>query len=328
MGMSQPRRPASKDGMYYMSGTPSEVLGGGVDDLIGGGLNLEDEIKREVARQAATQAIQAIKDQLSGFFGFHPGRMLKTALHASARPFTYQANLANRLVHGAAHMRLPGEGGGGGGGAAPPPPDAPAPDGGDGADQSAPEAAAEGVLMGMLQAPGGLSQISTIEGMFPGTIARLAQRMRHRGRMRGHHQGGANWRSHASAAAGFSLNPAKWFHAVKPAGKLLVSATPGGTTALQAHAIANKALKSGALKPQHLKKAAALTKAGRKGDDKALVKIASIKAAANRGDPHAMVALDRIKLAHCLQTGKPCRGGGGALSQSYSVGLRVLASRR
>ncbi len=306
--------------MYYMSGTPSEVLGGGVDDLIGGGLNLEDEIKREMARQAATQAINAIKEGLSGI-GWNPLSTVKSALRLSARPFTYQAHLANRLLHGAAHMRLPGEGGGGGGGggAAPPPPDAPPPDGGDGADQPAPDSA-EGVLMGMLQAPGGLSRISTIEGMFPGTLARFARRRRG---MRGHHPG-RDWRGHA--VTGFSLK--NLFHHAKPAGKLLVSATPGGTTALQAHAIATKALKSGHLKPQHLKKAAALTKAGRKGDDKALVKIASIKAAANRGDPHAMVALDRIKLAHCLQTGKPCRGGGGALSQSYSDGLRVLASRR
>lgn len=185
--------------------------------------------------------------------------------------------------------------------------------------------------MGALQSPGAASRISYIEGMFPGFTERLAARIRAR------KGAGAppGWRARAAAAtpapsasAGFSLS--HLFHRAKPAGKLLVSATPGGTTALQAHSIATKALKSGALKPDHLKKAGALTKAGRKGDDKALVKIAGIKAKAAKGDPNAIVALDRLKLANCLQTGGHCRPGpsaGGRLSQSYSQGLAALAHR-
>jgi len=326
MGMSKPWVPASTRGMHYMSNAPQMIdsSSGDVFDSIEGarcstmGLDLQDEIKREVARQAARQMIDAAKDAISGFgLNFHPLSLVKSGLRLSARPFTYQANLANRLIHGAAHARLPGEGGGGGGGAAAPA-DAPPEGGGDApADDST-----EGRILGMLQSPGAASRISYLEGAFPGITAQLVQRLRH-----GRRGPRGNWRMHGADASGWSLNPLNLFHKAKPAGKLLVSATPGGTTALQAHAIANKAIKSGALKPEHLKKAAALTKAGRKGDDKALVKIASIKAQAGRGDPHAQVALDRIKLAHCLQTGQVCKGGGGTLSRNYSDGLAALRRR-
>jgi hypothetical protein len=344
--------------MHYMSNAPEAIAGDVFDSIEGArgghhgrhgrvsgfgdliGTSIEDRIKAEVARQAAAQIIEGAKDALTSGLGFglnfNPLHALKSAVRLSARPFTYQANLANRLLHKAAHARLPGEGGGGGrgggggGGGAPAPDDGGAPDGGGGDQQQ--DDATEG-LMGALQSAGAASRISYLEGISPGFTARLAAQLRAR---RG--QGGAppGWRARAraaatpapSASAGFSLS--HLFHRAKPAGKLLVSATPGGTTALQAHAIATKALKSGALKPDHLKKAGALTKAGRKGDDKALVKIAGIKAAAAKGNPHAAVALDRLKLANCLQTGGHCKPGtpaGGALSQSYSQGLAALAHR-
>lgn len=347
---------ASTRGMHYMSNTPEEIvrgslLGGGVDDLIGA--SIEDQIKAEVAKEAARQLVSSAREALLsgdldtaaaclGFgLNFNPLHALKSALRLSARPFTYQANLANRLIHGAAHMRLPGEGGGGrGGGGAPASaaPDAAAPDpgaapdggGDDGSQAAADDGSTQGRLMGMLQSPDLNQRVAAIEGAFPGAIARFIARRghHHRGRRGPHHkwQAPQGWRAQNAAAMGFSLR--NLFHRAKPAGKLIVSATPGGTTALQAHALATKALKSGALKPDHLKKAAALTKAGRKGDDKALVKIANIKAQANKGNPHAAVALDRLKLANCLQTGAACKGSGGQLSQSYSDGLRILASRR
>jgi hypothetical protein len=115
-----------------------------------------------------------------------------------------------------------------------------------------------------------------------------------------------------------------------PMGKLLVSATPGGVSALAAKQIAAKALKNGNLKPGHLKKAGELTKAGRKGDPKALTKIAAIKAKAGRGDPAAEKALDTIKIAQCVQTGRYCgpttRGGGlpGALRRLRRVGEATI----
>ena len=91
-----------------------------------------------------------------------------------------------------------------------------------------------------------------------------------------------------------------------PMGKLLVSATPGGVTALAAKGIAEKALKNGNLKPAHLKKAGQLTKAGRTGDPAALAKIAAIKRQAATGDPAAEKALDTVKIAQCIQTGRSC----------------------
>lgn len=91
-----------------------------------------------------------------------------------------------------------------------------------------------------------------------------------------------------------------------PLGKLLVSATPGGVTALAAKGIAEKALKNGNLKPEHLQKAGKLTKAGRTGDPAALAKIAAIKKQAATGDPAAEKALDTVKIAQCIQTGRYC----------------------
>lgn len=114
-----------------------------------------------------------------------------------------------------------------------------------------------------------------------------------------------------------------------PAGKLLVSTVPGGASAMQAHAIANKALKTGALKPAHLKAAGALAKRGRAGDDHALVKIAAIKQKAAKGDPHAAKALDTIKLAHCIQTGQKCApSSGGKVRRLHSAGLATIHPRR
>jgi hypothetical protein len=114
-----------------------------------------------------------------------------------------------------------------------------------------------------------------------------------------------------------------------PATKLLVSNVPGGTSALAAHDIASKALKSGALKPEHLKKAGDLAKRGRAGDQTALVQIAAIKQKAGRGDRNAEVALDRIKLAHCIQTGQRCTPtrGGGRFRATYGAGLETMHRR-
>ncbi len=338
MGISKPWEPASTRGMHYMSNTPEAIAGDVFDSIEGAradddgdlmGVSIQDRIQAEIAKQAAAQVIEAAKDALSGFgLNFHPLRALKTGLRLSARPFTYQANLAHRLMHKAAHAKLPGEGGGGGGGGgggpAPPPDEGGQEGGGDeGGEQ---DSSTEGRLLGMLQSPGGASRISYLEGAFPGFISRIAARIRRRARR------APSWRGRSTApaaAAGFSLSSVtKYLRHAKPAGKLLVSATPGGTTALAAHGIASKALKSGALKPDHLKKASALTKAGSKGDDKALVKIAAIKAAAAKGDPHAAVALDRLKLAHALNTGKPVAGSRGKISQSYSQGLAALRTRR
>lgn len=88
-----------------------------------------------------------------------------------------------------------------------------------------------------------------------------------------------------------------------PAGKLLVSAVPGGVAATQAHSIASKALADGTLKPAHLKKAGILARFARGGHRGSIKKIAGIKAAAGRGDPHAEVALDRLRLADSIQRG-------------------------
>lgn len=128
-----------------------------------------------------------------------------------------------------------------------------------------------------------------------------------------------------AAAMGWSwsdLNPFK-----SKAGKLLVSTVPGGATAIQAHDIAAKALKNGTLSPEHLKKAGALAKAGRRGDKKALGKIAAIKHAAGKGNAHAEVALDRIKLAHSIQTGTRSPAGpagGNAISRTFKAGLATI----
>lgn len=109
-----------------------------------------------------------------------------------------------------------------------------------------------------------------------------------------------------------------------PAGKLLVSATPGGVTALEAHSIATKALKNGDLDPKHLKAAGALTKAARSGHKKSIAKIAKVKQLAGRGDPHAEVALDRLKLADSIQRGHTSHRTTSSLKNLRNLGLATL----
>ncbi len=94
-------------------------------------------------------------------------------------------------------------------------------------------------------------------------------------------------------------------------GRLLISAVPYGATALQARDLANAALRSGDLRPDHLKAAGELARRGRGGDDEALTKIAIIRAKAGRGDAAAEKALDTIKVAQVIQTGGRTRPGGG-----------------
>lgn len=144
----------------------------------------------------------------------------------------------------------------------------------------------------------------------------------------------AGWRGHPRhrhhhhhpAIAGFGmpsflskLNP--FSH---PAGKLLVSATPGGVSAIAAHKIASDALKDGSLDPKHLKAAGALTKAARKGHKKSIAKIARVKQLAGRGDPHAEVALDRLKLADSIQRGSHSHRTTTSLANLRHLGLSTL----
>lgn len=112
----------------------------------------------------------------------------------------------------------------------------------------------------------------------------------------------------------------------KGAGELLVSSVPGGATAKEAHAIANKALKDGTLNPQHVKGASALLKKARAGHTPSMRKIAALKRAAGSGDPHAEVAMDRLKLVNTLQTGRQTEATGGTSSLRHlrNIGLATL----
>lgn len=172
--------------------------------------------------------------------------------------------------------------------------------------------------------------VHTLAGLPPALRARALEHIRRRG-------GGRGWRgapppgvtgwgmpSFFRRAGGAASSATR-----NPAGKLLISAVPGGASALAARDIANKALKTGDLKPQHLKAAGELTRRGRAGDQGALMKIAQIKQKAGRGDRNAEVALDRIKLAHCIQSGKACgpSRGGGTLRRHYAAGADTMVPR-
>jgi hypothetical protein len=113
----------------------------------------------------------------------------------------------------------------------------------------------------------------------------------------------------------------------KSAGELLVSAAPGGVTALAAKNIANKALQDGTLNPDHVRKASATLKAARNGHAGSLRKIARLKQAAGRGDPHAEVALDRLKLVDSIHTGRKTGGHTSSLRHLRNIGLATLPAR-
>lgn len=154
-----------------------------------------------------------------------------------------------------------------------------------------------------------------------------SQRRHHR-----HHHGG--FRGHnpfAAASMGFGLpdwHPLAFLERHNPfshpAGELLVSAVPGGVAAKEAHAIASKALKAGTLKPEHLKKAGALTRAARSGHKGSVKKIAQIKQSAGRGDPHAEVALDRLRLADSIQRGGTVEQSTTSLRHVRNIGLASI----
>jgi hypothetical protein len=114
----------------------------------------------------------------------------------------------------------------------------------------------------------------------------------------------------------------------KPAGELLISAVPGGATALEARNIANKALDDGTLKPEHVTMSSRLLQLAHLGHKPSLAKIAKLKQSAGRGDPHAEVALDRLKLIEAIRSGR--RGGGhtSSLRHLRNVGLATLRTRR
>jgi hypothetical protein len=141
-----------------------------------------------------------------------------------------------------------------------------------------------------------------------------------------------SWRGRSAAATSGSLaSLAKRAYkgATSREGKTLISFLPYGATAVQAHSLATRALKSGDLQPQHLKAAGDLTRAGRSGNDTALVRIAAIKRQADQGDPAARKALDTLRIAHTIQTGQPVRNRSLARQGSaYNQGLAALMTRR
>jgi hypothetical protein len=223
------------------------------------------------------------------------------------------------IYHGLRPSRQ-GGGGGGGDGASAPDEGAPA-DGGEGADDSS---GLYGVGMKTFQ-PATKQGMYYMSGADMADVAGALRQLPPRHRRRAAQQFVNRWNV-AGAARGADVSGAR----LPSAGKLLVSATPGGMSALAAKAIAEKALKNGTLKPAHLKKAGALTKAGRAGDPAALQKIGNIKARAGKGDPAAEKALDTIKIAQCVQTGRYCgptaRGGGlpGALRRLRHMGEQTI----
>lgn len=191
----------------------------------------------------------------------------------------------------------------------------PTPDNPDAAAPPADDGGAAAAVAGML----GMT-LGQFNAMVPPTNER-ARRHGHR-RHHHHHHGGGHAGNPAMMGWGLSsLNPFG-----SPAGRLLVSAVPGGVAATQAHDIAKRALRDGSLKPEHLHKASDLVKRGKHGDQAALVKIATIKHHAGRGDPHAGVALDRLKLAHSIHSGQPIHNAGhqGKLRQHYQAGSELM----
>jgi hypothetical protein len=110
----------------------------------------------------------------------------------------------------------------------------------------------------------------------------------------------------------------------KPAAKLLVSAVPGGATAMEAHDIANKALADGSLNPTHVTMASKLLKLAHLGHKPSIAKIAKLKQSAGRGDPHAEVAVDRLKLVHSIQNGSTTPQTATGLGQLRRIGLATL----
>lgn len=245
------------------------------------------------------------------------GSIFSHLKHAVASPFRAAANIADTVVstpfniasrivqtpfniaNRAANAILPGGGGGGGGGGGAP--SMPPP------DPSPADAPPDG---------GGDPTMSADASGFAFRGMPIPHPHHHR-----HH--------HHHAMTGFGLP--SWLHNpfAAPAGKLLISTVPGGATALQAKDIANKALKNGDLKPEHVKAAAALTKAARSGDHTALGKIAKIKKAAGGGDPHAETALDRLKLVDCIQSGRKSQPGKtSTIRHAYNSGLATIPHRR
>lgn len=132
---------------------------------------------------------------------------------------------------------------------------------------------------------------------------------------------------HNAAAAGWGMPGFMSNLFSKPAGKLLISAVPGGATAMQARDIANKALADGSLDPAHLKAAAGITKLARQGHKASIAKIAKLKKAAGGGDPHAEVAMDRLKLADSIQHGGASNQTTSTLRNLRNMGLATLHFR-
>lgn len=137
----------------------------------------------------------------------------------------------------------------------------------------------------------------------------------------GHHH---HKRRHNAAAAGFGVPGFIQNFYNKPAGKLLISAVPGGATALEAHAIAKAALADGSLNPDHLEAAGKITKAARAGHKPSIAKIAKLKHAAGKGNPHAEVAMDRLKLADSIQNGRRSGQTTTTMRNLRNVGIATL----
>lgn len=273
-------------------------------------------------------------DTVNGGLGFNPfrsaGHLLERGAKGAGRfagsvatlPVRMAVNVVKGAGSGIYHGLAPSGGGGGGGGgaaaAAAPADDGSAPADGGGGDESS---GIYGVGMRTFQ-PATTDGMYYMSGADAALVGQALRRIHPRHRRPAAIAFIRRWN-----VAGINVpNPTK-----HPLGKLLVSATPGGVTAMAAHSIATKALKNGNLKPAHLKKAGQLAKAGRAGDPKALTKIAAIKARAAKGDPAAEKALDTVKIAQCLQTGKYCgptagRGGGlpGALRRLRHMGEATI----
>lgn len=222
---------------------------------------------------------------------------IQTPFNVATRIATTPFNILNRAANALPDATAPGGGGGGGAPAAAAPDQPMSPGDGEG------------------EAPMDMSGFPHHFPHFP------------HGGHHGHHGRGhmPHWRAAGWGMPNLSrLNP--FSH---PAGKLLVSATPGGVAATQAHAIAKKALKSGDLKAEHLKKAGVLTKNARAGHRGSIKKIAKIKKLAGQGNPHAEVALDRLKMADAIQRGgRIHHGGTSSLSHLRNIGIATLNHRR
>lgn len=305
-----PSDDASKAGLHYMANPPADIIGH---------LDYEDYARRrgvlELAERGdidpASLDAEAAADLMGSFFG--------RLAHAITQPIRSVANVAETAIEvpfqaaervamtpfrllqrGAGY--LPGAPRGGGG--------APAP----GAGPAAPPSADP------TQSPDGGGDDSMNADASAGSFWRgvPAHRRHHMRRLIE-----AQRLPHVMGWQFSDYLPS--FLRSKPAGELLVSAVPGGATALEAKNIANKALGDGTLKPEHVSMASKLLKLAHLGHGPSVAKIAKLKQSAGRGDPHAEVALDRLKLVESIQGGrKTGPGTTSSLRHLRNVGLATL----